>query len=196
MDRGLDHVGPGIAEIDSHSTGGDARVRRTGLVPVSALLPILFGSCGGAAPDGAERLPGSAGSLEELATTVLVGLAAADTVSLETVRLTEVEHNELVWPELPASAPEVNYPVDLAWSNIRMRNRAALSDLFAVYENRKLQFVHAECRGPTEAFESFVVRTDCWVTLKRDGELVPPQQIFKDVLDWDGELKIFRYYEP
>ncbi|MDE2661972.1 MAG: hypothetical protein OXI39_03055 [Gemmatimonadota bacterium] len=169
---------------------------RTGLVLVSALLPVLVGSCGGAAPDGAERLPGSAGSLEELATTVLVGLAAADTVSLETVRLTEDEHNDLVWPELPASAPEVNYPVDLAWKNIRTRNRAALSDLFAVYENRELQFVHAECRGFTEAFDSFVVHTDCWVTLERDGERLPPQQLFKDVLDREGGLKIFRYYEP
>ena len=127
---------------------------------------------------------------------VLAGLATANTRDLDAVRLTEVEHNEMVWPELPASAPEVNFPVDFAWENISMRNRAALSDLFGVYEGRDLQFVDAECRGPTEAFASFVVHTDCWVTLRRDGELLPPRQIFKDVLDWEGELKIFRYYEP
>ncbi len=171
-------------------------MRHTSLILGLGLLPILSGSCVDAPSDGGRRLPGSAGSLAELATTVLAGLAAADTLRLETVRLTEVEHNEMVWPELPASAPEVNYPVDLAWKNIRTRNRAALSDLFGVYEDRKLQFVDAECRGPTEAFESFVVHTDCWVTLRRDGELASPQQIFKDVLDWDGELKIFRFYEP
>ncbi|WP_423925681.1 hypothetical protein [Candidatus Palauibacter sp.] len=145
---------------------------------------------------GGQRLPGSAGSLAELATVVLAGLAAADTLRLEAVRLTEVEHNEMVWPELPASAPEVNHPVDLAWQNIWTRNRAALSDLFGVYEDHGLRFVDAEYLGPTEAFESFVVHTDCWVTLQRDGELLPPQQLFKDVLDRDGEMKIFRYYEP
>lgn len=171
-------------------------MRRTGLVFVWGLLSVLSGSCVDAPSDGGRRLPGSAGSLAELATTILAGLAAADTLGLEAVRLTEIEHNEMVWPELPAAAPEVNYPVDLAWRNILTRNRAALSDLFGVYRGRELQFVDAECRGPTEAFESFVVHTDCWVTLKRDGELAPPQQIFKDVLDWDGELKIFRYYEP
>lgn len=171
-------------------------MRRTSLILALGLLPILSGSCVDAPSDGGQRLSGSAGSLAELATTVLVGLAAADTLRLETVRLTEIEHNEMVWPELPAAAPEVNYPVDLAWKNIWTRNRAALSDLFGMYEDRKLQFVDAECRGPTEAFESFVVHTDCWVTLRRDGELAPPQQIFKDVLDWNGELKIFRYYEP
>ncbi len=174
----------------------DAWVRRTSLVLVSGLLPILSGSCADASTGGGQRLPGSAVSLAELATTVLVGLAAADTLGLESVRLTEFEHNEMVWPELPASAPEVNYPVDLAWKNIWTRNRAALSDLFGVYEDRRLRFVDAECRGPAEAFESFLVHTDCWVTLQRDGELLPPQQLFKDVLDWGGELKIFRYYEP
>ncbi len=171
-------------------------MRRTSLILVLGLLPILSGSCVDASSGGGRRLPGSARSLAELATAVLAGLAAADTLRLESVRLTEAEHNEMVWPQLPASAPEANYPVDLAWKNIRTRNRAALSDLFGVYENRKLQFIDAECRGPTEAFESFVVHTDCRVTLERDGEPMPPQRIFKDVLDWDGELKIFRYYEP
>ena len=171
-------------------------MRRTSLVLVSGLLPILSGSCADASSGGGQRLPGSAVSLAELATTVLVGLAAADTLRLESVRLTEVEHNEMVWPELPASAPEVNYPADLAWKNSWTRNRAALSDLFGVYEDRSSRFVDAECRGPVEAFENFVVHTDCWVTLQRDGELLPPQQLFKDVLDWGGELKIFRYYEP
>lgn len=171
-------------------------MRRTSLILALGLLPMASGSCVDASSNEVSRLPGSAGSLAELATTVLVGLAAADTLGLESVRLTEFEHNELVWPELPASAPEVNFPVDLAWKNIWMRNRAALSDLFGVYEDRSLRFVDAECRGHTEAFENYVVHTDCWVTLRRDGELLPPQQLFKDVLDWDGELKIFRYYEP
>lgn len=146
--------------------------------------------------DGGQRLPGSVSSLPELSRAVLAGLAAADTSRLEAVRLTEHEHEDLVWPELPASDPALNHPVDLAWRNISIRNRAALSELFAEYRGRDLRFVSAECRGPTEAFESFVVHTDCWVELERDGEPLPPRQIFKDVLEWDGELKIFRYYEP
>lgn len=154
------------------------------------------GSCGGGPSDGGSRLSGSASSLEELATTVLAGLAAADTSLLESVRLTEREHNELVWPELPASAPDIDYPVDLAWGNISTRNRAALGDLDAAYGGHDLRFAEIECRGPTEPFESFVVHTDCWVTLERDGEQIAPQQLFKDVLDWNGGLKIFRYYEP
>jgi len=157
---------------------------------------MFLGSCGDGPSDRGPRLSGSAGTLEELATTVLAGLEAADTSLLQTVRLTEHEHNDLVWPELPAAAPEVNYPVDLAWTNISVRNEAALEDLDAVYGGRDLRLVDVECRGATQPFERFEVRTDCWVTFERDGARLEPQQLFKDVLDWDGRLKIFRYYEP
>ncbi len=160
------------------------------------LLPVIPRACADGRLSGEERLPGSMGSLEELSAAVLAGLSAADTASLESVRLTESEHNYKVWPELPASAPEVNYPADLAWQNIRMRNRAAVADLLAAYRGRKLELVGAECRGATEKFRSFKVRTDCWATFERDGRQLPPQQLFKHVLNWNGGLKIFRYYEP
>lgn len=146
--------------------------------------------------DEGQRLSGSVSSLEELATEVLAGLASADTSRLEAVRLTEHEHNELVWPELPAGQPEANFPVDAAWRNITQRNRAALEALFAVYEGQDLELVEVECRGETVSFEGFRVETDCRVTLDRDGERLPPQQLFKDVLVRDGGHKIFRYYEP
>lgn len=146
--------------------------------------------------DEGQGLSGSVSSLEELATEVLAGLASADTSRLEAVRLTEREHNELVWPELPAGRPGSNFPVDVAWRNITQRNRAALDALFPVYGGHDLELVDVECRGETQVFESFRVRTDCRVTLERDGETLPPQELFKDVLVWDGQHKIFRYYEP
>ena len=167
---------------------------RVGLVLALGLLPLLPGPCGDDSSVEGQRLSGSVSSLEELATEVLAGLASADTSRLEAVRLTEREHNELVWPELPAAGSA--FPVDIAWRNISLRNRAALAGLFAVYDGHDLEPRGIECRGDTRAFESFRVRTDCWVTLERDGERLPPQQIFKDVLVWDGEHKIFRYYEP
>ncbi len=37
---------------------------------------------------------------------------------------------------------------------------------------------------------------DCWVGFTVDGHPEPPQQLFKYVVDWDGQFKIFRYYDP
>ncbi len=169
---------------------------RVSLVFALGLLPLLPGPCGDGSSIEGQRLSGSVSSLEELATEVLAGLASADTSRLEAVRLTEHEHNDLVWPELPAGQPGSDFPVDIAWDNISLRNRAALGRLLSAYDGHALGLVGVECRGEKATFESFEVRTDCWVTLERDGDTLPPQQLFKDVLDRDGELKIFRYYEP
>lgn len=169
---------------------------RVGPVLALGLLPLLSGPCEDGSTFEGRRLPGSVSSLEQLASEVLAGLAAADTSRLDALRLTEREHNEIVWPELPAARPEANFPVDIAWMNISNRNRVALRRLFAVYGGHSLHLVGVECRGETQEFESFEVHTDCRVTLLRDRVRLPPQRIFKDVLDRDGELKIFRYYAP
>lgn len=158
-------------------------------------LALAVPGCGAGAgkePD----LRGSATSLEALAGEVMTGLAAADTARLESVRLDEREHNELVWPELPAADPEANFPVDLAWRNIRLRNARARERLLARYAGKRLELEGVECVGPTVEFESFRVRTDCSVTFRSgDGEPIR-RQLFKDVLVRDERHKIFRYYEP
>ncbi|MGH7541230.1 MAG: hypothetical protein ACRELC_09540 [Gemmatimonadota bacterium] len=171
------------------------RFGRASLVLVLGLLP-LQPTCEGDSTSGGQRLRGSAGSLHELSARVLAGLASADTARLRELRLTEGEHNDLVWPELPAGAPESGFPVDVAWTNISLRDARALARLLPLYAGHELALVEAECRGRTHAFESFRVHTDCRVTLERDGVRLAPQQLFKDVLVWDGEHKIFRYYEP
>jgi len=174
-------------------------MKRTGhvsLVLALGLLPFLPGPCGDDSSFEGQRLSGSVSSLEELATEVLAGLASADTSRLEAVRLTEHEHNELVWPELPGGQAGSGFPVDIAWRNITLRNRAALDRLLPLYRGRDLSVVDVECLGETAEFESFRVRTDCRVTLELDGERLSPRQLFRDVLVWDGEHKIFRYYEP
>ena len=144
----------------------------------------------------APEFPGSAPSLDRLGEDVLAALVAGDVPRLEGVRLTEQEHNEVVWHELPASAPEVNFPIDYAWANIQNRNRRALGRILDVYRDEALRFGRVECRGEIEAFETFDVLTDCWVVFARDGDQEAYEaQIFKDVLVRGGGHKIFRYYD-
>jgi hypothetical protein len=172
------------------------------------LLGVLTGctggepSGGGAVPSASRFLDESAPfeesleSLDALGEAVLNALASRDRVALERLRLTELEHNEVVWPELPASAPEVNFPVDFAWSNIQMRNEVALQRIGSLFGDEPLVFRSVECRGGSEVFETFEVLTDCWVIFEREGVAHPYEaQIFKDVLVRGGGHKIFRYYD-
>ena len=183
-------------------------------VPLLLLLTSwLVSACGGAYDEiGAEhrdgevlstefssadlRLDNALPTLDALGERVLTGLVRQDTVALNTVRLTETEHNSIVWPELPASAPEVNFPVDYAWTNIQNRNTRGVSRLLTYFVDRDLGFQKVECRGGLEMFETFAVKTDCFVVFTVDYRpSLWEAQLFKDVLVRGGGHKIFRYYD-
>lgn len=135
-------------------------------------------------------------TLDALGRHVLHALVRQDTSALERVRLTEREHNEEVWPELPASAPEVNFPIDYAWTNIQNRNRRSLGRILPLLADRTLGYQGVECRGETETFDTFVVHTDCYVIFSVDeGPLRWEIQAFKDAIERAGGYKIFRYYD-
>ncbi len=143
----------------------------------------------------AQPLPGSAPSLEALGRTVWDALVSGDTAALAAVRLTEYEHNELVWPVLPAARPEVDFPVDLAWENIERRNHRARSRLLAAFRDSDAELRATECRGETEEFETFHVLQDCCLVLHhpRRGRL--DLQAFRYVHVMNHGYKIFRYYD-
>ena len=149
-----------------------------------------------ATPEGA-RFTDSAGSLNALGELVLDAVLLSDTLGLERVRLTESEHNEQVWPEFPAARPEVNYPVDMAWENIDLRNRrdrGRLMRWFDGVEPETVTYRGVNCRGEVEPFETFRVHTDCYVLFERDDVLFEVQA-FKDVLERGDGFKVFRYYD-
>jgi hypothetical protein len=168
-------------------------VRTRFVVPLLPLLMLVSGSCSSRDP---QPFPGSAASLDALGQGVLAALTAGNRESLESFRLTEEEHNEVVWPELPASAPEVNFPIDFAWQNIQVRNQSALGRISASYRGGTPVYRHTECRGETGVFETFEVMTDCWVLFQRADSLpLLEAQVFEEVLARGGGYKIFRYYD-
>ncbi|MDX1393205.1 MAG: hypothetical protein R3195_02395 [Gemmatimonadota bacterium] len=174
--------------------------RAARLAVAVSLLAGCSSSPGGLDSDGSRSLlpvvlQGATESIEQLAFEALEGLSAGDVGRLERIRLTEYEHNQLVYPQLPASAPEVNHPADLAWGNIQRRNHRARGRLIYKYGGHALSLLGVECRADPEYFRSFRVLRDCWVSFTVDRERVDPVQLFKYVLDWDGQFKIFRYYD-
>lgn len=62
-------------------------------------------ACGGKQP-----FPGSASDLDALGRDVLEAFVQHDRQTLESLRLTETEHNTVVWPELPAAQGPSPYP--------------------------------------------------------------------------------------
>jgi hypothetical protein len=140
-------------------------------------------------------LRGGATDLGSLAGRAVEAIGRRDTLALEALRLTEHEHNDLVFPRLPAGQPPQNFPVDIAWANIRTRNSVAVLKLFEQYGGKDLALSTIECLGETERFEGFDVATDCWTEfIDADGG-THRVQLFRHVVSADGRLKVFRYYD-
>lgn len=118
-----------------------------------------------------------------------------DTAGLLPLRLSEREHNEVVFPELPAGRPEVGYPVDLAWENIQLRNDRDILRQFRWFGDREVEHLSTECTGETQSFESFVVHTECVVRFEDSVEGELEVVLFEDVLERDGGFKVFRFYD-
>jgi hypothetical protein len=131
----------------------------------------------------------------DLGARAVEALTAGDDPAIETLRLSRHEHNEVVWPELPASDPSLNVPIDWVWGDIQNRNREALGLLRPLFANRTVEVRGVECVGETQEFSTVRVHTDCWVHLREPEWGDTRIQLFKDVLERGGGFKMFRYYE-
>jgi len=149
---------------------------------------------GDPAPSSLE-LTGGAADFESLARIVVEAIGRTDTAALEALRLTEHEHNDLVFPRLPAGQPPQNFPVDIAWANIRTRNSVAVLRLFERYGGKRLAFETVECVGETQRFEGFEVATDCWTEFTDSDGNRHTAQLFRHTLSAYGRYKLFRYYD-
>lgn len=171
--------------------------------PITISMLALLGAAGACdrAPDESDAPPppalglsGGAEDLEALGRLVVEAVGRTDTAALEALRLTEHEHNDLVFPRLPAGQPPQNFPVDIAWANIRTRNSVAVLKLFERFGDRRLEFEAVECLGEPERFEGFEVVTDCWTEFSDPDGNRHRVQLFRHALSADGRYKIFRYY--
>lgn len=172
--------------------------RRRLAVPILAGCTLLA-IAGCAAPgngqgSGIASFPGSGSSLTDIGERVVEGLTGGNLSALAALRLSKSEYVEVVWPELPASDPDLRVPLEYVWADIEARNRRALTRLAPQFEGLPAELRDVACRGGTEEFRTFRVHTDCWVTLRTaagDQRIQP----FKDVLERGAGYKIFRYYD-
>lgn len=166
-----------------------------GGIVLGAAVSSGVAGCGLGSTGSAPSFPGSAASLDDLGRGVFESFARNDREALEAFRLTEEEHNTVVWPELPAAQAEEPFPLDLAWRGIQLRNeRAVPRAANALRRAGAKAFEGAECRG-AQSFETFVVHTDCRVRFRATGGARYRVLLFKDALERNGGYKVFRYYD-
>lgn len=157
-------------------------------------MPLVAG-CGDGDLAVEPRLSGAAPTVDSLGAAVWAGLVTGDTAALRQLRLSEAEHNEIVWPEQPAAKqPSAQENLDFWWRNIEVRNRAALDNLFTRFRGSAMEFLAVDCPGEARSYDSFRALTGCVLVLAgQDG----PARVaaFRYVIEMDGVYKLVRYYD-
>jgi hypothetical protein len=137
------------------------------------------------------RLQGGTRSVEGLVEQFVEALNRGDTAAMHRLRVTEWEHNTLLWPEFPASRPELNMPVEFAWFNLSKRSVRDAARLARQYRNAGIRPVATTCRKQIQQYATFEVHGDCVVTLvDKFGVRHRDAQLFGSLVKMDGRFKI------
>lgn len=175
---------------------------RAGRVLVVVLAALALAACASPEEDAPERPPGVAAfagsepSRQRLGAVVWSALTQGDTATLERLRLSAPEHNDTIWPSMPASDAALGFPVDLAWLNIESRNRAALEEVLPRYAGSALDYAGVACDSAI-AYDGFTIHSGCLVEL--EGGDTPGRlrlELFRHAVERDGGWKVIRYYDP
>lgn len=140
---------------------------------------------------GDPRLDGGFASIDSLVSEYVAAVNQGDTAKMHGLRVTEWEHNSLLWPEFPASRPEFNMPLEFAWFNLDKRSVRDAARVVNQYQNLEIRPLEATCRKEIQRYATFEVHGDCVVTVTdRFGVRHEDAKLFGSLVEMDGRFKI------
>ncbi|MCL4848942.1 MAG: hypothetical protein KJ066_20510 [Acidobacteria bacterium] len=132
-------------------------------------------------------------SPEALAREVLKLVEFRDTHRLGQLALSEREFADLVWPELPASRPERNLPLDYVWTDLRTKSRAHLGRIAEQFGGRRYELVGVSFRGETTTYRSYAVHRKAELIVRAADGNEDRLRLFGSVLERGGRYKLFSF---
>jgi hypothetical protein len=162
---------------------------RLGLAGV-IVAALLHSACGRAA---AAPLEHTFSSPADLARAVLAGIASHDRPALEALALSEREFRERVWPELPASRPERNLPLEYVWGDLRQKSQGHLRQTLAQHGGRRYSLLSIEFVGETTSYPTFEVSRKAEIRVRDDAGREHALRLFGSMLRSGSEYKVFSF---
>lgn len=110
---------------------------------------------------------------------------------MHALRLSEYEHNNILWPEMPASRPEFNMPIEFAWENLNLRSRRDANRVVSEYGDRHIEMERVDCKKGVTEYETLTVYGDCWI-VGRDPKTGERNEfkLFGSIVEAEGRYKI------
>jgi hypothetical protein len=124
---------------------------------------------------------------------VLDGYGRRDLEGLRDLALSEQEFRAYVWPELPASRPERNTPLEFVWGTLRQKSDNSLRRLLSLHGGRRYRLLGMEFREAATPYETFVVHREAVLRLRDEQGAERTLALFGSVLQRGGEYKLFSF---
>ncbi|MEW6321399.1 MAG: hypothetical protein AB1635_09955 [Acidobacteriota bacterium] len=167
------------------------------LIGLAAGLALVAAACtrpGQPAPvEGSAPPSRTFGSLEALGEAVLDAIAAGDRAALAALALSEAEFRQHVWPELPASRPARNLPVEYVWGQLAQRSAQSLEQTLARYGGRRYRLERVSFAGETTRYATFDVRRDTEIIATDDTGRTSVLRLFGATLVRHGRFQVFSF---
>lgn len=129
-----------------------------------------------------------------LAEMVLLALKEKDASLLASLRVTEREYKEILFPEFPAAQPGSNLPVDFHWQHLDIRSRAGIEEALSQFGGEDYELLEVIPTQGIDEYKTFKVlkKVQLKVVRKKDGE-VSQIRVFGSVVELDGQYKIIGF---
>jgi hypothetical protein len=130
---------------------------------------------------------------EAVARTVLEALAQKDAPGLLRLAVTREEFEELIWPTLPVSRPEVGMPFSYIWNDHFTKSRMYLGQTLARYGGQRYELVRVEFGGTTTQHGTCTIsRETRLVVLDSEGR-ERTLRVMGAMIRQSGRSKVFSY---
>lgn len=107
--------------------------------------------------------------------------------------LSKDEFENLVWPTLPVSRPEVGMPMDYVWQDTATKSRAYLAQTLADYGGQRFDLLRVEFRGETTAHDGYMVSRKSHLVVKDAHGAERTIRLFGSIIRQEGRSKVYSY---
>ncbi|MGI8783447.1 MAG: hypothetical protein ACR2L2_07355 [Acidobacteriota bacterium] len=160
-----------------------------------AAIPQASGGGGASPGSGGLRLAGSQPTLRALGERYLMALAARtdDARAIQALAVTRQEWSLFVWPKLPASRPQANFPPDFVWQQMYLRSMSELEHILRAHAGTRYELVDLRFTGETTDFGTFKIHSGSLLRVKAPNGEEQELRLFGSVLEMKGRFKIFSF---
>lgn len=130
---------------------------------------------------------------EAAARAVLDAMARRDEAALRAMAVTKDEFDDLVWPTLPVSRPEVGMPRDYVWEDTASKSRGYLAQTLAEFGGQRFELVNIEFRGETTDHGAYSVSRKSYLTVKDGDGRERTIRLFGSMIRQNGRSKVYSY---